>query len=81
MEENEKEYKDMTLKNVAIKQVTKGQNANDNRRYYLELDCEKFVSFKDGKEIMTNSISKNITTLCKEIGPKIPILNTAFAMA
>ena len=72
---NAKTYKRTILR------VTHNKNFGKNR-YSFEVDGEEFDTFNDkGELIKSNTISKNIITLMKEIGSKIPPLAAASALS
>lgn len=60
-----------------IVRVTKGEK----NRYYFELDGDSFEGHDNqGKEVFTNSFSKDINTFAKESGQKHDILNVGYAL-
>lgn len=64
-----------------ILRVTQNKTFGKNR-YTFEVDGEEFDTFNDkGELIKSNTISKNIITLMKEIGSKIPPLAAASALS
>ena len=82
---NNTERETIIIEKRTITRVTAANDARnpseDGKRLFIQLSGDTFKGFDaNNVEIMTNSFSKNIQTLCQEIGVKSQYLNLAYAL-